>query len=117
MDREHLPSLHLTVAGALARAGWLPEKIAETLRLPLAFVILLAKRSIEDGEPAPGSDARLLGVVCEKLASVSDRRDLQAHPRGRRANPLLAFISVIVALCSVFAYFRPGAIPVWEWRS
>lgn len=111
MDQEHLPSLNLAVAGALARAGWPPEKIAESLRLPLAFVLLLAKRAIEDGEPAPGSDARLLGVVCEKLASVSDRSDLRAHPRGRLANPLLAFISVIVALCSVSAYFRPRVNP------
>lgn len=111
MDREHLPSLNLAVAGALARAGWPPENIARDLHLPLAFTVLLHQHAIDDEEPAPGSDARHLGAVCEKLASVSDRRDLRAHPRRRLANPLLAFISVIVALCSVSAYFRPTVNP------
>ena len=111
VDREHLPSLHVTVAGALARAGWPPEKISDALALPLAFAVLLHQRAIEDGEPAPGSDARYLSAVCEKLATASDWKDLRSHPRRRRASPLLALTSVIVSLSTVVAYLGPGVSP------
>lgn len=111
MDREQLPSLHTAVGGALARAGWPPENIARDLHLPLAFAVLLHQHAIDDEEPAPGSDARLLGAVCEKLAGVSNRTDLRPNPRQRRAIPLLAVTSASVFLCTFVAYLGPAISP------
>lgn len=112
MDREHLPSLNLAVAGALARAGWPVGRLAETLHLPVAFVLLLAERAIEDGEPTPGSDARLLGAVARKLQTPTEPPEVSSRPDGRRELPWLAFGSVLVFCCSVVDYLHPAVSPV-----
>ncbi len=65
--RETLPSMNLAVAGALARAGWHPDRIAEALNLPPAFAELVCESAVRDGEPEPGDDARLITALTRKV--------------------------------------------------
>ena len=36
-SRDTHPSVNLAFAGALARAGWTPDRVSDVLQLPLAF--------------------------------------------------------------------------------
>jgi hypothetical protein len=110
VDRDRLPSLHLALAGALARAGWSAEAIARAVRLPLAFAALLQERALTDGELVAGSDARLLGAVAQELASNdSGFRRRHAHTRLSR---WLAPASRTVLVLSVILLLRPTGGPV-----
>lgn len=75
--RETIPSLSLAVAGALARAGWPPDRVAHELDLPPAFAELLCGSAVRDGERTPGDDARLLAALSRKIESRNPqpRRD------------------------------------------
>lgn len=110
LDRDRLPSLHLAVAGALARAGWSAETIARALKLPLAFAALLHERALTDGEPVAGSDVRLLGAVAQKLA----RTGSGSRPRHDETRPSrwLALASFTVLVLSVISLFSPTVGPI-----
>jgi len=76
--RETIPSLTLAIAGALARAGWPPDRVADELDLPWAFAELLCGSAVRDGERTQGDDARLLAALSRKIES--------RRPQFRRDN-------------------------------
>ena len=73
-----MPSMSLAIGGALARAGWDTDRIADALSLPPAFAELLCETAVRDGEHTSGDDARLLAAISRKIE--------QRNPHQRRGN-------------------------------
>ncbi len=84
IDPERLPSLPLAVAGALARAGWSAEKIADGTGLPRAFAELQHDRAVQDGEVYPSADERLLAALLDRIRRRVSEPNLS---RGTRSTP------------------------------
>lgn len=113
--RETTPSMNLAVAGALARAGWPPDRIAETLNLPHAFAELVCDSAVRDGEPRPGDDARLIAALTRKFEQRrrQQRTNLRlsqvpVRPRASRGvSPSLLAWNLGVLLLSVAGHFIP----------
>lgn len=111
--RETMPSMNLAVAGALARAGWNPGRIAEALDLPPAFAELLCASAVRDGEPEPGGDGRLIAALARKVEQRRSQEQpsarLSHEPRRPRVasavSPRLLFWNVGVLLLTVLGNF------------
>ena len=78
VDRDRLPSLHLALAGALARAGWSAEAIARLTVLVLSVISLL--------RPTVGPVARigllLAAVTCVVTTARQARQLTSSNPTG-----------------------------------
>ncbi len=74
----------MAVAGALARAGWSAEKIADGTGLPRAFAELLHDRAVQDGEVYPSADDRLLAALLDRIRRRVSEPNLS---RGTRPTP------------------------------
>lgn len=121
VDRQ--PSLHLMVAGALARAGWTPTQIAEHLNIPPAFATLLHQTAVRDGELQPGIDSKLLGALAETVkptanSAASPLIISSEHPsaavvvRPTRRIRFTTYIAGVVALTTALAVSSLARIPV-----
>ncbi|GAC1607741.1 MAG: hypothetical protein NVS3B26_02060 [Mycobacteriales bacterium] len=105
--RDTMPGMSLAIAGALARAGWDPDRIADALSLPPAFAELLCEASLRDGERISGDDARLLAAITRKIeqrngyereGSRIQRQTLNRPARRALSRRLLAWNFAVLAL-------------------
>ena len=105
-----MPSMSLAIAGALARAGWDPDRIADALSLPPAFAELLCETALRDGERTSGDDARLLAAITRKIeqrngsereGSSPQRQTLHRPARQVFSQRLLAWNVAVLALAAV----------------
>lgn len=109
-SRDTHPSVNLAVAGALARAGWTPDRVSDFLQLPLAFAELLCNTARRDGEAARGDDARLIAALGGKLGvrskpSAGDRPfqsiDGRSSSQRRVSAKLFAWNVAVLSLAMV----------------
>ena len=118
--RETIPSLTLAIAGALARAGWPPDRVADELDLPPAFAELLCRSAVRDGERNPGDDARLLAALSRKIESrrPKQRRDnacrgtvepFRLRPSVSRGLLVWNLCVLLLTVASLFRSVIPGA--------
>lgn len=118
--RETQPSANLAVAGALARARWTPDHIAELLQLPVAFTELLWTTARRDGEAAEGDDQRLIAALARQLGPDRSLLDCNRQPQTKPGHPtrppkvsrLLIGWNVCVLLLAIDSNLTPLPTPI-----